>query len=152
MIWISIKLYLIYSWFIYTSVHARIRFDNIVWSTICYFARSPSKSLKIFIQRCSWWLILTLVCGSCGRLMSSFSLTKYVSFSTFLLHIQHVFLARDLNIHVERPDDPHARLLLSTLASYGFSCCVDSPSHRGGGTFDVHHMDHTNDHHFNYLH
>lgn len=48
-----------------------------------------------------------------------------------------LFLTGDLNIHVERPDDNHARMLLNTLSSYGLHCCVDFPTHESGGTLDV---------------
>ena len=48
-----------------------------------------------------------------------------------------VFVAGDLNIHVERSSDPHASTLLDIMISYGLHCCVDVPTHDSGGTLDV---------------
>ena len=36
-----------------------------------------------------------------------------------------VVVAGDLNIHIERPDDPHARTLTDLFSDHGFSCRVD---------------------------
>ena len=48
-----------------------------------------------------------------------------------------LILAGDLNIHVERPDDPHARTLLEMLNSYGLTCRVNFPTHDLGGARDL---------------
>lgn len=48
-----------------------------------------------------------------------------------------LFVTGDLNIHLERLDDPHSRNLINLLASYGLECRVNSPTHNCGGTLDV---------------
>ena len=48
-----------------------------------------------------------------------------------------VIIAGDLNIHVEKPDNPHAKSLCELLSAYGFTLRVDTPTHDLGGTLDV---------------
>ena len=48
-----------------------------------------------------------------------------------------LIVAGDLNIHVERSQDLHSRLLLDTCASHGLTCRVNFPIHNLGGTLDV---------------
>lgn len=48
-----------------------------------------------------------------------------------------VFVVGDLNIHIERIHDPHSCILIDLLASFGFSCSVNAPTHDQGGTLDV---------------
>ena len=48
-----------------------------------------------------------------------------------------ILLAGDLNIHVERPNDPHAISLRNLTASFGFINEVNCPTHNLGGSLDV---------------
>ena len=48
-----------------------------------------------------------------------------------------VIVTGDLNIHVERLDDPHALKLFIIMSSCGMSCRVNVPTHVLGGTLDV---------------
>lgn len=46
-------------------------------------------------------------------------------------------VAGDLNIHVERPSDPHACSLIELMSSHGLACRVNVSTHAQGGTLDV---------------
>ena len=43
----------------------------------------------------------------------------------------------DLNIRMDRPDDPHCRRVHKLLATYNLSCRVSSLTHDQGGLLDV---------------
>jgi len=51
--------------------------------------------------------------------------------------IDSVFVVGDLNVHVERPDDPAAKQLNEVLASHDLVCRVNVPTQRSGGTLDI---------------
>jgi len=46
-------------------------------------------------------------------------------------------VAGDINVRLDRPDDPAARQLMSLLAEHGLSCRVNSPTHTAGGLLDI---------------
>jgi len=48
-----------------------------------------------------------------------------------------IFVTGDLNIHVERTNDIHAKKLKELMLTYGLSCKVTCPTHTLGGTLDV---------------
>ena len=48
-----------------------------------------------------------------------------------------VLITGDLNVHIEKPNDPHTLTLLDLFSSYGFTCRVDVPTHDHGGILDV---------------
>ena len=48
-----------------------------------------------------------------------------------------LFVCGDLNIHIERPDEPTSRQFYDVLAAHGLSCRVSAPTHKCGGTLDV---------------
>jgi len=48
-----------------------------------------------------------------------------------------VFVVGDINIRLDRPDDPSTRTLVELLMSYGLSCRVSGQTHDRGGLLDV---------------
>ena len=50
---------------------------------------------------------------------------------------QHIILAGDLNIRIERSDDTNTQKLLQVTATYGLSYNVSSSTHKLGGTLDA---------------
>src|SRR5208282_3794182 len=48
-----------------------------------------------------------------------------------------VFITGDLNIRLDRPDDPHSVQLHDLVARYGFVISRTTPTHRRGGTLNV---------------
>jgi len=48
-----------------------------------------------------------------------------------------IMIVGDLNIRMDRPDDPLCRRLLDLLSTYNLSCRVTSPTHDQGGLLDV---------------
>ena len=54
--------------------------------------------------------------------------------STF---IEPVYVVGDVNVHLERHDDPVARELIDDFADHGLLNCVSSPTHDHGGMLDV---------------
>lgn len=55
----------------------------------------------------------------------------------FITLTEPLFIAGDLNIHVENRSDPHANTLLQLLQAYGLVCHVRAPTHDRGGTLDL---------------
>ena len=51
--------------------------------------------------------------------------------------VDPIMVVGDLNIRLDRPDDPHSRRLLELLATYDLSCRVSSATHDHGGLLDV---------------
>jgi Reverse transcriptase (RNA-dependent DNA polymerase) len=47
------------------------------------------------------------------------------------------YLVGDVNVHLERPDDPASRQLCDEFEARGLTNCVSSPTHNLGGTLDV---------------
>ena len=54
--------------------------------------------------------------------------------STF---IEPVYVVGDVNVHLERSDDPSARELIEDFADHGLLNCVSSPTHDHGGMLDI---------------
>ena len=50
---------------------------------------------------------------------------------------ESVFVVGDLNIHLDRSDDPYARQLNDLVTSYGFAIRPTASTHQLGGTIDV---------------
>ena len=101
-----------------------ISFSPASFEVLCFRVTSRSSSL-IFILIYRTGPIYTQFFDELARLLDHF-----MTFS------DPVTVAGDLNIHIERPNDPHACHLLDLLASYGLSCHVHEPTHDGGGTLD----------------
>jgi len=51
--------------------------------------------------------------------------------------INPVYVVDDINVQLERPDDPAARELSYVFADHGLLNCVTSPTHDHGGMLDV---------------
>ena len=51
--------------------------------------------------------------------------------------IDPVFVVGDVNVHLERPDDPAARELIDDFTDHGLLNCVLSPTHDHGGMLDI---------------
>ena len=54
--------------------------------------------------------------------------------STF---VDPIFVVGDVNIHLERPTDPHTSEFNDILSAHGVACRVTGPTHNGGGLLDV---------------
>ena len=48
-----------------------------------------------------------------------------------------LIVAGDVNIHLERPDEPNSRRFTDLLATYGLQCRVAAPTHDLGGWLDI---------------
>ena len=72
-----------------------------------------------------------------GPVTSSF----FVELSDVLDHVATVvdplYVVGDVNIRLDRPDDPSSRQLIDVLTSYGLSCRVSTPTHDLGGLLDI---------------
>jgi len=51
--------------------------------------------------------------------------------------VDPLMIVGDLNIRLDRADDPACRRLQELLATYDLNCCVSTPTHDCGGTLDV---------------
>ena len=51
--------------------------------------------------------------------------------------IEPIYIVGDINIHLDRPDDPAAVQLNDILAAHGLTCRVTSPTHDHGVILDV---------------
>jgi hypothetical protein len=58
-------------------------------------------------------------------------------FDGIATHQEPVFVVRDLNIRLDRSDDPHARQLNDLVADYGFAVRPTTSTHKLGGTTDA---------------
>lgn len=48
-----------------------------------------------------------------------------------------IIIAGDINMHMERQNDPYTQKLMLMMTTYGLSYCVTGPTHNLGGTIDV---------------
>ena len=48
-----------------------------------------------------------------------------------------LIVAGDVNIHLERPDEPYSRRFIDLLATYGLQSRVAAPTHDHGGWLDI---------------
>ena len=90
-------------------------------------ARATSRS-----SHCSILLIYRT-----GQISSLFFDELCTILDTFTTRNEPIVLAGDLNIHLERPNDPNTRSLLDILSSYGLSSQVNSATHNRGGCIDI---------------
>ena len=51
--------------------------------------------------------------------------------------VDPLYIVGDINIHLERPDEPVSRQFVELLGSHGLACRVSSPTHDRGGMLDV---------------
>lgn len=72
-----------------------------------------------------------------GPVTSLFFLELSSALELLAISSGHILIAGDFNIHIERPNEPSSRQLLELFDSYGFDCCVHSPTHALGGTLDI---------------
>ena len=114
-------------------------FPNRMCTRLVYALISPLQLSSSSASAFSPPLHLVLSLSSTGLAPSHrFSFVSYQTFSiSFHTNLCTLILAGDLNIHVERPSDPHTRSLLATLNTYSLACRVDSPTHDLGGTLDI---------------
>lgn len=86
---------------------------------------------------CKSTVFIALVIYRTGPITSSF-FDELCSMLEFLATFScSVYVVGDLNIHIERSQDPHTLTLLSIFSSFSFSCLVNSSTHDLGGTIDV---------------
>ena len=51
--------------------------------------------------------------------------------------VDPLYIVGDINIHLERPDEPVSRQFVELLGAHGLACRVSSPTHDRGGMLDV---------------
>jgi hypothetical protein len=51
--------------------------------------------------------------------------------------VEPVFVVGDVNIRLDRPDDPSSQQFVDVLGSHGFVCRVTTPTHDRGGLLDI---------------
>ena len=72
-----------------------------------------------------------------GALQSQFYLELSEILGRMLIASPRFFVAGDINIHLERQEDPENRTFRNLIASLGLRLIIDGPTHDRGGTLDI---------------